>query len=94
MQTESINLSENLRMSHDHDHHHHEHDHHAHKHADGTDCHCDPATDEASAVDPVCGMSVDKTSSSLTAEYRGETYYFCSPGCRSAFLANPAAYVS
>jgi Cu+-exporting ATPase len=83
-------------MTHDHDHHHHEHDHHnhSHKHADGTDCHCDPVADAGSAIDPVCGMSVEKGSGSLTAEYRGETYYFCSPGCRGSFLANPGAYVS
>jgi YHS domain-containing protein len=82
-------------MTHDHDHHRHQHDHHAHshKHADGTDCHCDSVTDEGSAIDPVCGMSVEKSSSSLTAEYRGETYYFCSPGCRSSFVANPGAYI-
>jgi len=72
----------------------HEHHHHEHKHADGSDCHCDPASDAASAVDPVCGMSVDKGATKLTAEYRAETYYFCSSGCRAAFLANPAAYVA
>lgn len=84
-------------MTHNHDHHHaHGEDRHVHgrKHADGTDCHCDPVTDEGSAIDPVCGMSVEKSSGTLTAEYRGETYYFCSPGCRSSFVANPAAYVS
>lgn len=83
-------------MSHDHHaHDHHAHDHHAndHKHADGTDCNCEPATDEVSAVDPVCGMTVDKGTTTLTADYAGERYYFCSPGCRTSFLANPKAYV-
>lgn len=76
--------------------HDHQHDHHAHnhKHADGTDCHCEPETDALAAIDPVCGMSVDKGSTELTAEHRGETYYFCSPGCRIAFIANPGAFVA
>jgi YHS domain-containing protein len=71
----------------------HEHHHHEHKHADGTDCHCEAENDEASAIDPVCGMSVDKGSTSLTADHAGTTYYFCSAGCRTAFVANPKAYV-
>jgi YHS domain-containing protein len=77
-------------MTHDHQ---HEHSHH-HKHVDGTDCHCETDADEASVIDPVCGMTVDKSSTDLTADYKGQTYYFCSPGCRTAFVANPAAYVS
>lgn len=78
---------------------HHDHHVHDHKHADGTDCHCEPATDElsaieeSSAIDPVCGMTVDKGTTTLTADYGDERYYFCSPGCRTSFLANPKAYV-
>jgi P-type Cu+ transporter len=73
-------------MTHDH--------HHEHKHADGSDCHCEPEADAVLATDPVCGMSVDKGATDLKAEYRGETYYFCSPGCRGSFLANPATYIA
>jgi uncharacterized protein len=43
--------------------------------------------------DPVCGMSVDR-SSAPTLEYRGETSYFCGEGCRSKFEADPERYVS
>jgi Cu+-exporting ATPase len=40
-------------------------------------------------VDPVCGMEITADS----AEYDGQTYYFCSPGCRAAFEAAPERYV-
>jgi YHS domain-containing protein len=39
--------------------------------------------------DPVCGMTVDESA------FRAEGYddvAFCSPGCRTAFLADPDAY--
>jgi Cu+-exporting ATPase len=76
-------------MTHD-----HRHDHqHQHQHADGTDCHCEPENASVTAVDPVCGMTVDKGTTTLTADYRGQTYYFCSEGCRTTFVGNPAAYV-
>jgi xanthine dehydrogenase accessory factor len=48
----------------------------------------------ASAVDPVCGMSVAAVESTLHAEYAGATYYFCSAGCRRAFLADPERYAT
>lgn len=39
------------------------------------------------AVDPVCGMYVDESTSTLTAFVGGRTYYFCSETCRETFLA-------
>jgi YHS domain-containing protein len=39
--------------------------------------------------DPVCGMDVDPGKSQQKAEYQGNTYYFCGPGCRKAFEADP-----
>jgi len=38
------------------------------------------------AKDPICGMEVDEKTA-LRVEYEGETYYFCSPGCRDRFLS-------
>jgi xanthine dehydrogenase accessory factor len=38
------------------------------------------------AVDPVCGMEVDIATARWTAEKDGQTYYFCAPACRRAFL--------
>ena len=39
--------------------------------------------------DPVCGMTV-KTDTPHRAEQKGQTYYFCSAGCRAKFVS-PAA---
>ena len=43
--------------------------------------------------DPVCGMEVNQASATNLAEHDGETYYFCSSGCKSKFLANPNQYI-
>jgi P-type Cu+ transporter len=45
-------------------------------------------------VDPVCGMTVDPTKAAGSSEYGGETIYFCNPGCKAKFDANPEKYVS
>ena len=45
------------------------------------------------AKDPVCGMDVDPHTATLKAEHNGVTYYFCAPGCRSKFIANPEKYL-
>ena len=45
------------------------------------------------AIDPICGMSVD-TSKGLRTEYRGKSYFFCSPHCQKAFEAEPDKYVA
>jgi len=42
--------------------------------------------------DPVCGMSVDPATATQHADFGGETYYFCSAGCRAAFVSDPARY--
>jgi xanthine dehydrogenase accessory factor len=44
------------------------------------------------ATDPVCGMAVAPVAASLHVEHAGETVWFCGPGCRQAFLADPARY--
>lgn len=41
------------------------------------------------AVDPVCGMTVSVDGNDVTYAYEGTTYYFCCPGCRSMFEADP-----
>ncbi|HVP04383.1 MAG TPA: YHS domain-containing protein [Dehalococcoidia bacterium] len=48
----------------------------------------------ATAIDPVCKMEVDTASPAATSEYRGTTYYFCAPGCKKAFDADPEKYLS
>jgi adenylate cyclase len=44
----------------------------------------------AMAIDPVCGMRVDTDDAAATADYEGETYYFCSQGCHDAFVSDPS----
>lgn len=46
------------------------------------------------AKDPVCGMDVAEGSAAATTEYEGRTYYFCSPGCKQSFDADPQRYAS
>jgi xanthine dehydrogenase accessory factor len=45
-----------------------------------------------SAVDPVCGMTVAAVDGTPHVELDGTTTWFCCPGCRKAFLAEPARY--
>lgn len=47
----------------------------------------------AQATDPVCKMQVDTEGAQHTAEYNGQTYYFCAAGCWQQFLAEPTKYI-
>ena len=76
--------------------HDHTHDHAGHSPADHAHAtHAHPAHDHAAhmAKDPVCGMDVDPHTATLKADHKGITYYFCAPGCRSKFIANPDKYL-
>jgi P-type Cu+ transporter len=52
-----------------------------------------PARHTHMAIDPVCGMSVDPEAGKPSYAHRGQTYHFCSAGCRSKFAADPARYL-
>lgn len=43
--------------------------------------------------DPVCGMNIDPKTAAGKSEYKGQTYYFCSPGCKKSFDKEPEKYV-
>ena len=43
--------------------------------------------------DPVCGMDIDPATAAGKSEYNGQTYYFCSPGCKKDFDKDPQKYV-
>src|SRR4051812_29848889 len=64
----------------------HKHHHSAETHSA---CGC-----SAKARDPVCGMTVDPATSKHRFELGGETFHFCSAGCRSKFAADPAKYLA
>ncbi|SDO18207.1 heavy metal translocating P-type ATPase [Afipia sp. GAS231] len=64
------------------------HDHHV-NHADNG-----PQTDDTVRVlDPVCGMKVNPATSKHRFDDRGETFHFCSAGCRTKFAADPQKYL-
>lgn len=47
-----------------------------------------PAEDIAAAmtaVDPICGMTVDTTTARFTTEHDGATVYFCCPACKKTY---------
>lgn len=43
--------------------------------------------------DPVCSMLIDPKTAAGKSEYRGQTYYFCSGGCKKAFDRQPERYI-
>jgi YHS domain-containing protein len=45
------------------------------------------------AKDPVCGMEVDPKQAAGQSQYQGQTYYFCSTGCKRSFDQDPQKYV-
>ncbi|PJI41839.1 MAG: haloacid dehalogenase [Ferrovibrio sp.] len=68
---------------------HHEHGHHGHHH------YAVGQHGKANMVkDPVCGMDVDSATAKHSAEHGAVRYVFCSEGCKSKFIADPAKYVS
>ena len=66
------------------------HDHAGHGHHDHSDS--SPPAAEQSRIDPVCGMTVDPATAA-SPRPRGQTYYFCSAGCRTKFVADPEKYL-
>jgi P-type Cu+ transporter len=47
----------------------------------------------AIAIDPVCGMEVDTTTSTLSFDYDGTTYWFCGKGCLLDFKEDPKRFM-
>ena len=45
------------------------------------------------ALDPVCGMTVDIATSTLMTSHEGQTYHFCSAGCKQRFEKHPETYL-
>jgi len=45
------------------------------------------------ATDPVCKMEVDPKTAPAKTEYKGQTYYFCAPGCKAAFEKDAEKYL-
>ena len=47
-----------------------------------------------SVIDPVCGMTIDPTTSAHHAEHEGQAFHFCSAGCRTKFIGDPDRYLT
>jgi YHS domain-containing protein len=47
---------------------------------------------DATAIDPVCGMTVNIATAKHVLRYGGLDVYFCSTGCREKFKADPEKY--
>jgi len=45
------------------------------------------------AMDPVCRMEVDEKTAPAKYEYKGKVYYFCAPGCKTAFEKDPERFL-
>jgi YHS domain-containing protein len=72
----------------------HDHDHGSSDTASQGDSH-DQGSD-GPAIDPVCGMSVDRSSAlakDLHLQHEGTDYYFCGRGCKLEFGDDPARYL-
>ena len=53
-----------------------------------------PPEEHAALVrDPVCGMTVDPVHAGHRSVQKGETYYFCSAGCKDTFDKDPGKYL-
>jgi Cu+-exporting ATPase len=46
------------------------------------------------ALDPVCKMTVEPAKAAAQSNYGGQTYYFCSVGCKQKFDRDPQPYLS
>jgi xanthine dehydrogenase accessory factor len=52
-----------------------------------------PAAAPATAIDPVCHMTVTIATARHVGTWDGRTWYFCNPRCKDKFLADPARYL-
>jgi len=64
----------------------------AHEHQHGG-CAAPPATDASPLKDPVCGMTVMPESKHQHV-HAGQSFYFCSAGCKTKFAADPQKYLA
>jgi P-type Cu+ transporter len=53
----------------------------------------EPFMTPETAIDPVCGMTVDPAKTPHHAVYKGLAYHFCGASCRTKFVAAPLKYL-
>ena len=65
-----------------------------HSKHEGGCCNTAGADTLVTAIDPVCGMTVDPAKTEHHGTHGGSEYHFCSARCLTKFTANPAKYLS
>jgi Cu+-exporting ATPase len=55
---------------------------------------CNHTHPPAETRDPVCGMTVDPATTPHHADHDGQTFHFCSAGCRAKFVGDPGRYLA
>jgi Cu+-exporting ATPase len=73
--------------------HSHSHHHAAHACCGGAHGDGDKSAEAAPAIDPVCGMKVNRATAKHRFAYQGQDYFFCSSRCRERFEAEPEKYL-
>jgi Cu+-exporting ATPase len=71
----------------------HHHGGKAHSCCGGKHGHGDHAAGAATAIDPVCGMSVNRETAKHRFSHQGQEHVFCSARCRERFEAEPAKFL-
>lgn len=66
----------------------HEHSHHEEGHLEQVAA----ASSRGTAIDPICGMTVDIATAKYKHSFGGSTWYFCSKHCLDKFAAEPERY--
>ncbi|HEV7558032.1 MAG TPA: XdhC family protein [Kofleriaceae bacterium] len=54
----------------------------------------EPMPADATAIDPVCKMTVTIATAKHVGEWGGSRWYFCCGGCKTKFLAEPTKFVA
>lgn len=50
------------------------------------------AADSPKAVDPICGMDVEKAAAKFKSAHEGKEFFFCNAGCKERFDKQPGRY--
>jgi len=62
-------------------------------HSGGVSRECVPPAATGTAIDPVCGMSVDIATAEFHSSHDGAEYYFCCAGCQHSFEKAPDSFL-
>ena len=47
----------------------------------------------ATAIDPICKMTVEIETAPAKGEYKGQMYYFCMQGCHDRFFSDSERFL-